>query len=142
MTDADFKRIAAELGHPVPRVYREFMLANAAELRAAAEAMPLRSMIYLDPQEVIDSNRFAREHPTDVFPIGEDDEPFPDTYFLIGDNGGGDYWFLKRDKAGDGAAAGVWYYECESHEVSKSDKSLDDYLAKVRKDMKKPQKWQ
>ena len=136
MTDGDLKKIESQLAHPVPDVYRQFMIAHGEELRKAKEAMPRRAMIYRDAGDVIKNNRFAREHADDVFPIGPKDTPFAESYFMIGDNGGGDYWFIKRESP----ESGVWFYECESHEVSKANKSLDDYLDEVRKAMRKQEK--
>lgn len=138
MTERDLGKIETELGHAVPDVYRQFMLTHAEELRKAAAAMPGRAMIYLDADDVIRNNKFAREHADDVFPVGRKEEPLPESYFMIGDNEGGDYWFIK----GESPASGIWFYECESHEISKAHKSLQDYLDKVRKDMRKPQKGQ
>lgn len=97
--------------------------------------LPSVSVIYWKADEIISNNRFAREHATDVFPIGEENQPWPENYFVIGDNGAGDYWYIHRDSA----AAGVWFYECESHKIWRMNTSLDDYLADLRKDMENPE---
>ena len=128
MATKDIARIEAALGHHVPHYYREFILANGDEL----DVLRVREVgtIHTDADEVINDNLFSRRAP-ECFVIGEDDEPWPANYFIVGNNGGGDYWFVHRD-AWD---LGLWFYSCEAHEIRRRHSLLTDYLDRLREEL-------
>lgn len=136
MTEADLVKIESALGYSLPAHYRTFILQHGNEIRRIENALPLRSVLYTDPEEMIDANNFSRTG--DVFRLGEGQLPWPENYLLVATDGGGDYWYVHRD----GADPGVWFWSHESCETKRDSASLDDYLKKLRADMLEPEQWQ
>ncbi len=137
MTEADIAQIEVALGYSTPHHYREFITRHAGELRRIKDTLPLRAVIHTEPDDVIGDNLFARRSP-ECFIIGEDNQPWPEGHFIIGTNGGGDYWFVHRD----GSDPGLGFYSCEAHEVSRHHPSLEEYIGQLRQDMMTPHEWQ
>ena len=100
-----------------------------------ADQLPnFRAVLHHDPEAIICDNLFARENPG-VLTIGEDEAtevPWPANHFIIGTNGGGDYWFIYQD----GSNKGIWFYSCEPHRIKRQYASLSDYLKALRLDVR------
>jgi hypothetical protein len=135
MSEADVARVEAALGYSLPAHYRQFIL-RRDEIRRIKDALPLRTVMYDDREEMIRDNVFSRTG--DVFRLGEEQLPWPDTYLLVATNGGGDFWYVHRD----GADLGVWFWSHESCETAQVNASLDEYLTELRGDLKWPVAWQ
>jgi hypothetical protein len=116
MTEADVTRVEMELGVGLPAEYRELLI-NRAELQSLTHVLGgvvypfFLDSLYLDPNWLIELNRLERN------PEAATEYVFPGwwrKYFIIGSNGGGDYfcmrldgtpgiWFLCNDSGGSGA---------------------------------------
>lgn len=92
MTEAEILRVESALGYALPKHYRQFILQHGDELQRINIAIPLRVLPYSDPDEMIRDNEFSRTG--DIFRIGEEQHPWPDSHFLIATNGAGDYWYV------------------------------------------------
>jgi SMI1/KNR4 family protein SUKH-1 len=121
MTHSDFDRIEAELGIALPPDYRAVMLAKAEELAAAGEADPsFAESVFLTAEQVIDYNQAERDPEATAL-------AFPDwwkRFFLVGTNGGGDFYCLRL--TGDHC---VWMIgtDCGDEPKQQYD-SLSEYL--------------
>ena len=99
MTEPDFLRIEAELSITLPPSFREAM-GPAADRLADMEWFGEDSCLYLEPEHFISAN--LQERPRD----SGTSETFPnwsETFFMIGTNGGGDFYCLRLD-----GTPGVW----------------------------------
>jgi hypothetical protein len=100
MTEDELSQIEAELRVTLPREYRELMLERSGELRACGCFGEALSELFLDAPEVINENTIERVQDSGT------SYAFPNwwtTYFLVGTNGGGDYYCLRLDNE-----PGVW----------------------------------
>lgn len=100
MTEQDLSRIEGKLKITLPKAYRQLMLSRASKLKEAGCFNDYLSPFYLDPKEIISANQ--QERPKDsgtgyAFP------KWWQTFFLVGTNGGGDYYCLRLDNK-----PGVW----------------------------------
>jgi hypothetical protein len=122
MNESDLARIEAALGIPVPVDYRELMLARREELQEAGQAFPsLAETLFLEADQVIRTNLVEREADMGTA------SAFPrwwTKFFLVGTNGGGDYFCLRL--AGD---RHVWMIgsDCGS-KPAKQFESFADYI--------------
>ena len=91
MTAADLKRIEGGLGITIPKDYRKLMLSRGAELNAVG----LGDILFLEADNVIITNLVERK------PNSGTGYAFPKwwkRFFLVGTNGGGDYYCLRLDR--------------------------------------------
>jgi hypothetical protein len=125
VTETDIKRVETELGVQLPAEYREILL-NGTELQALTHVLGgvvypfFRDTLYLDPDELIDVNTWGRKPESAVEYV------FPGWWkenFIIGSNGGGDYYCLRLDDTPD-----VWFLCCDSGEISHCYSSVTDYV--------------
>ena len=123
-------RIEAELACSLPADYRAFLIQNAAELKQAELLMPLYAVLWSDPDVIVEENRSAREYATSMT-IGEEQAPWPETFIVVGTNGGGDYWFIDRDR--DDSGIFLWRHELQDIEPYAAD--FRQYMLKLRSDV-------
>lgn len=127
MTETDFAAIESTLGTSLPHEYRDFLLHHSAEVRRIKELQPFLVVPWTDPAEIIRQNLRARKL-AEFMPVGEDGEPWPENWLVVGTNGAGDYWFIDCDEA----IAGLWIWWHESQEVTQKNGSFEEYLNKLR----------
>ena len=127
MTDPIIATIEDKLGHPLPAGYRRF-------LRESSEDDWRDFPILLHSYDlIIKRNLGARANP-DLYlvRVREEsggwrlfDEPWPADWIIIGDNGGGDHWFIHRDES----EPGIWFWSHESREAAADDRYLSFEMA-------------
>lgn len=122
MNEADFIRMETELGIILPTEYRPVMTTLANELRQLTlefrGSCDDECLVYLDADRVLLNN--LSERGDSGLSERADSGPIPDwaqTYFLIGDNTGGDFFCLRLDKT-----PGVWVIgsDCEEGQVAET----------------------
>jgi hypothetical protein len=125
VTEADITRVETELGVQLPAEYREILL-NGTELQALTHVLGgvvypfFQDTLYLDLDELIDVNTWGRKPESAVEYV------FPGwwkEYFIIGSNGGGDYYCLRLD-----GTPAIWFLCCDSGEISHCYSSVTDYV--------------
>jgi hypothetical protein len=136
MGESDVARIETALGHPLPAEYRDFLRRHADEVRRIKESLPFRVVLWTDPDDIIRENREARKY-ADAMTIGEDGEPWPDEFLVVGTNGGGDFWFVDRS----GAKWGLWFWQHEDQEIEEHYESFEAYMAELWQEARNPAKW-
>ena len=101
MTEQEFADIGNRLQVAVPEEYRSLILARGAELKALGCFDDAAfSMFYIAPGQVLSANLSERDADSGTA------SAFPEwwkTFFLVGTNGGGDYYCLRLDDR-----PGVW----------------------------------
>jgi hypothetical protein len=137
MTERDIKRIESALGSALPTEYREFLVEHSDDVSRIKQLLPLRAILWSDAKEIITGNNATRKSAKEMC-IGPEHEPWPETFVVVGTNGGGSYWFIDTS----GAKVGLWYYEHETCEISRDCKTFDAYLRELHRDEKEPGKWQ
>jgi hypothetical protein len=135
--EKDIQKLEVSLGFSLPQSYREFLKNHSHELRQIKEVLPFRAVLWTSSKEIIKENKLVRKYASDMT-IGENEDPWPETYIVVGTNGGGDYWFIHKNDP----KTGLWFWDHETQEVKKVDTTFDKYLSKLRKAMLKPAKWQ
>jgi len=127
MDQTAIDRIESSLRVTLPEDYRQFLMSRTAEVAQLKSALEFVATPWIDPDEIIrqNSNRETWREGTTVQP---DNQPWPVSYFLIGTNGAGDFWFIDLG----GAKSGVWFYEHETGEVQSDHATLDDWIFKLR----------
>ncbi|AWM37548.1 SMI1 / KNR4 family protein [Gemmata obscuriglobus] len=134
MGEAEVARIESALGHPLPGEYRDFLRRHADEVRRIKATLPQRAVLWTDADAIIRENLAARQRAA-WMTVGEDEEPWPASYLVVGTNGAGDYWFVDRG----GAMWGVGFYQHEAHEVEERYGSFEVYLAELRQEARDAQ---
>ncbi|HEX8203307.1 MAG TPA: SMI1/KNR4 family protein [Isosphaeraceae bacterium] len=120
MIEASIEAVEEKLGHPLPTGYRRF-LQDCSPEDWGDFPVPLYS-----PDLVIKRNLAIRSNPDRYLVRVKDasgvwrlfDRPWPADWIVIGDNGGGDCWFVHRDEA----EPGLWFWSHESHEAAADDR--------------------
>ena len=100
MTENDLAEIEAKLKITLPSDYREMMLASGDKLKASGCFNNDFPSFFLEPEEIIRTNKLERQKDAGTA------YAFPNwwkTFFLVGTNGGGDYYCLPLDDQ-----PGVW----------------------------------
>src|SRR5262249_28469537 len=92
--------IESKLKITLPAVYRALMLERASELKEAGCFNDDLSTFYLDPKAITSANQLERAKDSGT---GYAFPKWWQTYFLVGTNGGGDYYCLRLDNK-----PGVW----------------------------------
>jgi SMI1 / KNR4 family (SUKH-1) len=131
----DIARIEAALGCRLPVGYRNFLARHTDEVERLKQAMPVRAVLWTDPAAILRANRpgWIAEMTRAFGATG----PWAGDTIVVGDNGGGDYFFVYRKRS----PAGVWHWEHSSKEVSRVSPSFAAYLAELRRDAKRGE-WQ
>lgn len=99
MTEADFATIETQLALQLPESYRRILLEQLQE-PMLAEWLRNGGSLYVNSQQLLTSNRDERPATSGTSCAFPD---WAETFFMIGDNGGGDYFCLRRD-----GEPGVW----------------------------------
>ena len=137
MTEADLARVESELGVSLPAHYREFMLNYPADFLAASfgpegePGEPADFLLPYEPETLIRVNREARQH-LSLQHFSGSLIPWPEHYFVIGRDSGGDHWFIKL-KAESGLSGLVWRYYHEKEMSRVAALSLERYADNLRK---------
>ena len=100
MTEKDLSQIESKLKITLPQAYRDLMLGRASELKDAGCFNDDLSTFYLDPEKIISVNKLNRPKDSGT---GYAFPKWWQTCFLVGTNGGGDYYCLRLDNK-----PGVW----------------------------------
>ena len=138
MNEQDVAGIEASVGVAVPAHYRRFLVEHARALRDAKARLPMRAVLYFTAEDIVRINKGLRDNPR-MIEINEDTEPWPPNYFVVGTNGGGDYWMVDLDDPREA----IWKYDSEAggRIVPAEFRSWAEYMAAVRRDLKNPKKW-
>ena len=137
MKEVEIHKIESSLSCKLPKGYRKFLLNRGEEVAELKELLPLRVVLWMDPDEIIDENQSARKYADDK-PIGKKRNPWPDHYFLVGTNGAGDYWFIDLS----GELRGIWSYQHEAEDVEQHYDNFGEWMGDLRRDAKRPEDWQ
>src|SRR5436305_189386 len=97
MTEQEIAGIEAAVGVALPGHYQRFLREHAEALREAKRRLPMRAVLYFDTQDIVAINKGLHDNPR-MIEINEDSEPWPLNYFVIGTNGGGDYWLVDLNE--------------------------------------------
>jgi hypothetical protein len=108
MIEASIETIEEKLGHPLPAGYRRFLLDCSPEDWGDFPVPSTR------PTSVIQRNLAIRSNPDHYLVRVKDasggwrlfDQPWPADWIVVGDNGGGDHWFIHRDES----EPGLWFW--------------------------------
>jgi SMI1 / KNR4 family (SUKH-1) len=127
MTEADVAALEGSLGVVLPDHYRRFLLNypqplidTKLDLGWAQEAPADRQLANSGPR-LIALNRDVRLPGTPW--VGEAGEPWPDNYFVIGDDQCGNYWCVDLRTADPG----VWFYNHEVADFERQHGSLPEF---------------
>jgi hypothetical protein len=135
MTPSDLSAIESELQIKLTEVFRSFMLKHGEEIRQAGKTLRYDDVLMTNPKQVVELNlnvrRFGIETGPDATPA-----PWPLEYLALNDNGAGDHECIKLD---DDTGA-VYLFNGEEGTFRRKFKSLDDYLGKLDKRVKKFEK--
>jgi hypothetical protein len=139
VTEQEIAGIETAVGVALPDHYRRFLLGHADELRDAKQRLPMRAILYSEPADIIWINKALRDNPH-MIEVNEDEDPWPPNFFMIGTDGGGDYWMVDLDDPREA----FWRYDSESGGliVPADFGSWADYLAALKHDLEQPEKWQ
>jgi hypothetical protein len=139
MMEKGIAGIESAVGVKLPEHYRRFLLEHAQSLKAAKKKLPMRGILYFEPKQITEINRGLRHNPR-MIEINGDSEPWPLNYFVVGTNGGGDYWMVDLNDTKEA----IWKYDSESGGVivPSEHASWAEYMAAVKRDLQNPQKWQ
>jgi cell wall assembly regulator SMI1 len=139
VTSADVDRIEAALGCKLPPDYRELLVTHADVLTRASSTLEYFAVPWTEADDIIRGNRDARSYADDMtFGTDEDGElPWPEHHFVVGTNGGGDFWFIDLSAEKEG----LWFWQHESHEITQLHATFADYIAKVRGYLANPGSW-
>ncbi|SMP75597.1 SMI1 / KNR4 family (SUKH-1) [Neorhodopirellula lusitana] len=110
MNKTDLTAIQQELAITLPAAYRNLIEQRAAEIQDAGCFEEHLSPLFINSERVIQCNEMQREKDAGteyVFPL------WWETYFLIGTNGGGDYYCLRLDNE-----PGVWMIGADCGDVA------------------------
>src|SRR5215210_7185118 len=135
MTNADVAKVESALAVTLPAHYRRFLLAypqslidNKLDLGWVQEA-PADRQLYNNPARLIELNRDVRLPGTPW--VGEAGDPWPDNYFVIGDDQCGNYWSVDL-QASD---PGVWFYDHEIGAFERQHECLHDFGKSLLKEI-------
>ena len=127
MTAADIDAVEAALAVMLPGHYRGFLLAypqplldNKLDLGWVQEA-PADRQLYNNPARLIELNRDVRLPGTPW--VGEAGDPWPDNYFVIGDDQCGNYWCVDLFTPDPG----VWFYDHDLGAFERQHDSLGEF---------------
>jgi hypothetical protein len=135
MTEADLASVEIQLGVTLPEHYRRFMLEypqtlidTKLDLGWIREA-PADRQFYNNPARLVELNRDVRLPGTPW--VGEAGDPWPDNFFVIGDDQCGNYWSVDLQTADPG----VWFYDHEIGAFERQHESLQDFGESLLKEI-------
>ena len=139
MTEHEIAGIETAVGIALPAHYRWFLMEHADTLRDAKQRLPMRAILYSEPGDIVWINKALRDNPH-MIEVNEDEDPWPPNYFMIGTDGGGDYWMVDVDDSRET----FWRYDSESGGliVPADFQSWAEYMAALKRDLEQPEKWQ
>ncbi|HWG46402.1 MAG TPA: SMI1/KNR4 family protein [Gemmataceae bacterium] len=126
MTPMDIARVETQLNVHLPQDYREVLL-NGAELQSLTHVLGgvvcpfFEFSLFLNADESISVNKWERN------PEAATEYVFPGwwrEYFIIGTNGGGDYFCVRLD-----GSQGVWFLCNDNGEVTRENSSVGVYAS-------------
>jgi hypothetical protein len=126
MTIDDLNRVEGRLGVKLPERYREFMLKYPQSLQETKLELswiqePISDRYFRNNAEAIISlNEDVRLPGT---PWMEDDGPWPDRFFVIGDDQCGNYYAVDLDSDGHG----IWFYDHDIGEFARQHDTLEEF---------------
>lgn len=127
MTAKDLATIESELNLVLPKHYREFMLNYPAAVSEARldlgdeQRSPEESYFLNHANLVIEANKRVRE--PGLMMVNAETEPWPDKYFVIGNDGSGNLWCILKGNR----SQSVWYFDHEEGWFGRQSKSLQEY---------------
>jgi hypothetical protein len=129
ITAAEIETIESTIKKTMPKDYRNFLLEHSGTVATLEKQSLARGEYGVFPwsqaKEIVRENKGELEFLT----RGEREPSFGNEVFLIGTNGGGDYYFVYLDET----KHGIWYFDHEELSVKQSYKTFDEYLAALRK---------
>ncbi len=136
MTEQDVARIESAVGVTLPPHYRRFLLEHAKALGAARKKLD-RPVLYATATDIIRINKGLHGNPR-MIEVNEDADPWPLKYFVVGTNGGGDYWCVDLTDPREA----IWFYDSEAGGVFEPAKfgSWAEYMDQLNEDLKRPKK--
>jgi SMI1-KNR4 cell-wall len=127
MTEAEVATVETELGVVLHQHYRRFLMEypqilidTKLDLGWVQEA-PADRKLYNNAARLIELNRDVRLPGTPW--VGEAGDPWPDNFFVIGDDQCGNYWSVDLQTAD----SGVWFYEHEIGAFERQHNSLQEF---------------
>ncbi len=99
MNASDFTDIEQALGFELPNYYKQFILEYPMSLLAAKPRgwKPITDWEFANnPHRIIEMNRFVRSQEDGYF---LENGPWPDRYFVIGEEEAGNYYAIDRDSS-------------------------------------------
>lgn len=132
MDEKDLSKIAKKLKITIPDAYRDLMQ-NRNDLREMGCFDGEYSNLFLDPQNIINSNLWEREKDAVEY-------AFPGwwkKFFMVGTNGGGDYYCLRLDNT-----PGVWMIgsDCGDKPTLTND-TFREYIDQLIAEHEEEQQW-
>ena len=131
MHTSEIERIESALKISLPREYRQFLTVNSDELDRLRNSQQFLATLWTTADEVVTENERVRSMREQLL-VGGKNRPWPDSYLVVGTNGAGDYWFIDMQNA----KTELWFYWHESQEIERVNTSLDQYLDRLRRDLK------
>jgi hypothetical protein len=135
MTEAELDTIETALAVRLPTHYRRFMLDYPHALIDTklnlgwTQEAPADRKFYNSAAKLVEQNRDVRLPGTPW--VGEAGDPWPDQYFVIGDDQCGNYWCVDLGTTD----LGVWFYNHDVGEFERQHDSLggfaDQLLAEI-----------
>lgn len=135
MTEAEITTLESQLGVTLPEHYRRFLLEypqilidTKLNLGRIQEA-PADRQLCNNPARLVMLNRDMRLPGTPW--VGEEGNPWPEKYFVIGDDQCGNYWSVDL-QAGD---TGVWFYDHEIRAFERQHNGLLEFGVSLLKEI-------
>jgi hypothetical protein len=131
MREAEVAAMESELALTLPGHYRQFLLAYPQQLLDIklnlgwVEEAPADRHLCNTSARLIELNREVRLPGTPW--VGEAGGPWPDHYFVVGDDQCGNYWCVDLRTAD----AGVWFYNHELGQFERHYGSLEEFGASL-----------
>jgi hypothetical protein len=128
MTPKDTSAIEAALQLKLPARFKEFLREHAAELKKARSTLVGQVVLETRPAPIVKLNKQLRRYGIET---GDDakPKPWPAAYLALSDNGAGDHLCIKVTEA----SGALHEFNGEEGRFSRAFKSLDAYLADLRK---------
>jgi len=132
----DLNLLQVMLGVRLPEDYQKVLLAYPQWLSILRRDMgwkqesPADRELLNDPWQLLKDNHCVRMLRT---PWTEDDGPWPDRYFVVGNNECGDYWTLNLSEPG----SSIYFYDHEKGLFTKQFDTVDAFADWLAQDIKK-----
>jgi SMI1-KNR4 cell-wall len=126
MTDTELTALSEQQGVYLPDYYRSFMLDYPENLVGKKKNLgwkkesPSERQLVNDRKRLITLNSYVR---LPGAPWTSDDGPWPDRYFVIGDDECGNYWCIDCSSKTEG----VWFYNHELGDFELKHRSLQEF---------------